>query len=57
MNGGSHRTMKIIKPRNFKEETPPQGFSEARRGSAVTLIRHGGAPSGAAGFIANNKEI
>ncbi len=40
----------------------PPGLSEARRGSAVftnmliDLIRRGGAPSGAAGFIANNFE-
>jgi len=27
--------MKIIKPCNFYEGSPPQGLSEARRGSAV----------------------
>ena len=45
--------------RSIREGSPPQGLSEARRGNVVfqgsyssRLIRRGGAPSGAAGFIA-----
>ena len=48
----------------YKEGSPPQGLSEARRGRDVLLplsanvlqklIRRGGAPPGAAVFIADN---
>ncbi len=55
--------MKIIKPCNFRRNTRLR--ASPRHGGAVrylqiylpTLIRRGGAPSGAAGFIANNQEV
>jgi hypothetical protein len=49
--------MKIEKISISKESSPPQGLSEARRGREFygnqSLIRRGGAPSGAAAFIKN----
>jgi len=62
MNGVRTRTMKINKPCNFMKAPSPHGLSEARRGSAVftNMLTDTdpprGAPSGAAGFIANNYE-
>ncbi len=51
----NHETMQI------QEGPPYQGLSEARRGSGRllirTLIRRGGAPSGAAEFITDNQEV
>jgi hypothetical protein len=46
----------------FYEGCPPQGRSEAQRANMVfeslhLLIRRGGAPSGAAGFITNKDTI
>ena len=46
-----------MKNLNIYEGSPPQGLSEARRGKEVypllaAIIRRGGAPPGAAAFIA-----
>ena len=50
--------MKIEKMIGIRKSSPPQGLFEARRGKNFSsiflirsLIRRGGAPSGAAGFI------
>ena len=45
-------SQELLKLRDHKEGSPPQGLSEARRGREVLFIsrwnRRGGAPSGAA---------
>ena len=57
------QTMKIIKPCNFIDGSPPQGLSEARRGSAMftnmlsdTDPPWGRPVGGRGGFIAHNYE-
>jgi hypothetical protein len=59
---GSHRNHENHES-HLSEGSPPQGLSEARRGKEFVwdffedyevLIRRGGVPSGAAGFIAHN---